>query len=272
MATVVSILAGIALLITLIFVGKFAIAVIQPKLVEFFDTSFLPTYVPSVVVSASIDGGITYTEKNLKQIPQGKVFFLKFYVRIKRRGIYWGDETFNVTVKNNCPGAFTMRAIEYSGEKETPADTFSINVSKRTGRNTIIFRCKSPSSDDSKGTERQTNEKSDAAQSESLPTDSSKDTVCQIHIKSHNTRLKPLDETIEKSDAAQPESLPTGSSKDTVCQIHIKSHNTRLNSLDETIALVFTSDPPKTEEKATTKISLKGELEVQRRFLGQAAE
>jgi HSP20 family molecular chaperone IbpA len=136
-AIVSIIVIGVLTFIVLVLVGKFALPILQPKLADFLHAPFGPQYTPCVAVSARIDGEMTYRENNLKRIPLNGYFFLKFDVSIRRRGLYWGDKEFDCIIKHEGIG---MKAIEYSGENK-PSDTFKINVSRYTGKNTIVFRC-----------------------------------------------------------------------------------------------------------------------------------
>jgi len=194
-AIVSIIVIGVLTLIPLVLVGMFALPILQPKLADFLHAPFGPKYTPCVAVCARIDGGITYRENNLKRIPLGKDFFLKFDVSIRRRWLYWGDKKFAVTIENKEPDKLVMDAIEYSGEKAEPGDTFVIVVSKHTGKNTIVFRCKPP--------------------------------VLSA----------------------------------TLVQVTIKSDDRRLEPLNKTIALVFVTEPSKTEN-TTTKVSIDGTVTV----------
>jgi hypothetical protein len=169
---------SVVLLLILLIVGLFVFTILQPKFVSLFDT-LAPKYIPCVAVSASIDGGITYSEPNLKRIPKGENFFLKFDVSIRRRGLYWGDEKFVFTFENKEPGKLEAREpVEYSdkktdstGNNPTEGDTFEIFVSRYRGKNTVIYRCKPP---------------------KNCPPD----TLFQITIKSDDTKLEPLNKTI----------------------------------------------------------------------------
>jgi hypothetical protein len=146
----------------------FALKII-PALSGFLTTYIVPCSTAAVSVSASIDGGITYSETNLKRVPQRKDFFLKFEVSIRRHGLYIKNETFNFTVENTGTNKLTMDAIEYSGEKTSPPDTFKIVVSRCTGKNTVIYRC--------------------------TPKDCDTSTLPQIRIQSTDPKLSSLDET-----------------------------------------------------------------------------
>jgi hypothetical protein len=148
MSAIFSSIATVAVvLIALLFVWAFAVRVLQPIFADIIDTPIAPKYIPCVAVSASLDGGRTYNENNLKRIPQRGVFFLKFDVSIRRRGLYIKDETFNLTFENTGADKLeAIEAVEYSGKKSKLEDTFNftINVSKYTGKNNIIFRCQPP--------------------------------------------------------------------------------------------------------------------------------
>ncbi|GAB6393622.1 MAG: hypothetical protein MdMp014T_2995 [Treponematales bacterium] len=178
------VIVGVLTLIVLGLVGAFTVKFILPALDDVFCEPIVPKYTPCVAVSARIDGEMTYRETNLKRIPLGKDFFLKFDVSIRRRWLYRGDEKFAVTIENKEPDKLVMDAIEYSGEKTEPEDTFVIVVSKHTGKNTIVFRCKSPKN----GTSDEKEEASSTA--------SATDTLFQITIKSDDARLEPLNKTI----------------------------------------------------------------------------
>jgi hypothetical protein len=106
-------------------------------------------YIPTITVSASIDGGKTYIS-NIKSIPYWKTFYLKFEIEIKTKRIF--REIFNnvipfriIYVPNDLD--YRCELYDYSGEfditsKDNKKYFKQYNVSIKSNTDTADSICK----------------------------------------------------------------------------------------------------------------------------------
>jgi hypothetical protein len=73
-------------------------------------------YVPTITVTASVDGGETYTS-NLKSLPRKKDIYLKYEVSVKAKGFWW--RLFNKVICFTIEFPNEFKLYDYTGKEDT---------------------------------------------------------------------------------------------------------------------------------------------------------